>query len=328
MTATRRQLIGVLAGALTVRPLAGHAQQSAAPTIGYLGALSPDAIAHLLQVLRKGLTSGGYVERRNVAIEYRWAEGQYDRLPTLATELLRRQVAIIVASPTIAALAAKAATATVPIVFAVSDDPVKLGLVESFARPGGNATGVYGFIAETGIKRLGLLHELVPAATRIGLLINPDNANAEDQVREFRAAATAIQVEIEIVQARDTRGIDAAFVTLARKKAGALVVGVDPFLFSRRVQLAILATRHAMPAVYGTRENAEAGGLMSYGISLRESFQQLGTYTVRILNGDKPADLPVVQSTKFELVVNLPTARALGLEIPSSLLARADEVIE
>jgi ABC-type uncharacterized transport system substrate-binding protein len=328
MAATRRQLIGAVGGALAVGPFAGHAQQSAIPTIGYLGALSPDAIAHLLQVMRKGLASAGYVEGRNVAIEYRWAEGQYDRLPTLAKELVRRQVVMIVATPTIAALAAKAATATIPIVFAVSDDPVQLGLVASLARPGGNATGVYGFIAETGIKRLGLLHELVPAATRIGLLINPDNANAEDQARELRAAATAIQVEIEVVQARDSSGLDAAFATLTRNKAGALMVGVDPFLFSRRVQLAILATRHAMPTIYGTRENAEAGGLMSYGISLKETFQQLGMYLVRVLKGDKPADLPVVQSTKFELVINMPTARALGLEVPSSLLARADEVIE
>ena len=249
-------------------------------------------------------------------------------MPAMAAELVRRQVTVLVASPTPAALAAKAATASVPIVFGVTDDPVKLGLVASLARPDGNATGVYFFLSDLAVKQLGLLGELAPTATRIGLLVNPDNANAEAVIREMAAAASTIGVQIEVIRANDRPAIDAAFATLVRNKTGALVVGADPFFFSRRAQLATLATRHAIPAVYTVREFAEAGGLMSYGTSLTEAFRQIGLYAGRILKGAKPADLPVVQSTKFDLVINLTTAKALGLTVPPTLLARADEVIE
>jgi putative ABC transport system substrate-binding protein len=264
-----------------------------------------------------------------VRIEYRLAEGQYDRLPVLAAEVVRSKVAVIVATGgSAAALAAKAATTTIPIVFGVTDDPVKIGLVASLARPGGNSTGMYLFLSELGAKHLGLIRELVPAAARIGLMVNPNNANAEDVTREVGAAASTIGVEIEVVRASDSRGIESAFAALARNKVDALVVGADPFFYNRRLQIATLATRHTIPAVYNVREYAEVGGLMSYGTSLTEGWRQVAIYTSRILRGEKPADLPVVRSTKFELVINLPTARAIGLEISPTLLARADEVIE
>jgi putative ABC transport system substrate-binding protein len=235
---------------------------------------------------------------------------------------------VLVASPTPPALVAKAATASVPIVFGVTDDPVKLGLVASLARPDGNATGVYFFLSDLAVKQLGLLGELVPTATRIGLLVNPDNANAEAVIREMAAAASTIGVQIEVIRANDHPAIDAAFATLVRNKTGALVGGADPFFFSRRAQLATMATRHAIPAVYTVREFPEAGGLMSYGTSLTEAFRQIGVYTGRILKGAKPVDLPVVQSTKFDFIINLTTAKALGLDVPPTLLTRADEVIE
>jgi len=266
-----------------------------------------------------------------VAIESHLAEGQYDRLPTIAAELVRRQVAVIVASPTPAALAAKAATKTMPILFAVTDDPVKLGLVDSLARPGGNATGVNFYIAEFGLsaKRLGLLRELVPQATRIAALVNPKiSETAEAVTRDVMAAGSAIGVQIEVVHASDSQEIEAAFATFVRNRVDAVLIGTDPFFYSRRLQLATLATRHAIPAVYTVRGYPEAGGLMSYGTSLKEVYQQLGAYAGRILKGEKPADLPVVQLNKFEFVINLPTAKALGLTVPPSLLARADEVIE
>jgi putative ABC transport system substrate-binding protein len=278
--------------------------------------------------LNQNLADAGYAEGRNLAIEYRFAEGQYDRLPAMAAELVRRQVTVIVATPSVAALAAKAATATIPIVFSATDDPVKLGLVASLARPGGNATGIYFFLSELAAKQLGLLRELVPAAARIGLLVNPENANAESVTREVTEAATAIGVQIEVAKASDSRAIDAALAMLVRSKADALLVGADPFFYSRRLQLATLATRHALPAVYNVREVPEVGGLMSYGTSLTDVFQQIAVYTTRILKGTKPSDLPVMQSTRFELVINLITAKALGLEVPPTLLARADEVIE
>jgi putative ABC transport system substrate-binding protein len=249
----------------------------------------------------------------------------------MVAELVRRQVAVIVASPTPGALAAKAATQTIPILFGVTDDPVKLGLVASLARPGGNVTGVNFYIAEFGLsaKRLGLLRELVPQATRIAALVNPKNAEtAEAVTRDVTVAASAIGAKIEVVYASDSQGIEAAFVTFVRNRADALLIGTDPFFYSRRLQLATLATRHAIPAVYTVREYPEAGGLMSYGTSVKEVYQQLGVYAGRILKGEKPADLPVVQMNKFEFVINLPTARALGLSVPPSLLARADEVIE
>jgi putative ABC transport system substrate-binding protein len=323
----RRAFISLLGGA-TAWPLAARAQQPTMPVIGYLGAGFPAPGASAVAILRQGLTEAGYVEGRNVAIEYRFAEGKYDRLPSMAAELVRRQVAVIVAVPNPAALAAKAATTTIPIVFLTADDPVKLDLVANLARPGGNVTGASILFAELGPKQLGLLRELVPTAVRIGLLINPSNVNAADITKDLTAAGAAMGVQIEVVQASNILEIDAAFTSLVRKRAEALVVGTDSFFFNRRLQLATLATRHAIPAVYNAREYAEAGGLMSYGTSLMEAFRQVGIYTGRILQGAKPADLPVVQSSKFEFVINLSTARALGLEIPPTLLARADEVIE
>jgi putative tryptophan/tyrosine transport system substrate-binding protein len=323
----RREFITLIGGAATW-PLAARAQQPGMPVIGFLNAARPEAVAHLLAVFRKGLAQAGYIEGRNVAIEYRWAEGRYDRMPAMAAELVRRQVAVIVASPTPPALVAKAATATVPIVFGVTDDPVKLGLVTSLARPDGNATGVYFFLSDLGAKQLGLLRELVPAASRIALLVNPDNANAEAVIREMAGAASSIGVQIEVMRAGDIPAIDAAFPAFVRDKVDALVVGADPFFFSRRAQLATLATRHAIPAVFTVRDFPEAGGLMSYGTSLTEVFNQLGVYVGRILGGAKPTDLPVVQSTKFDFIINLTTAKALGLTVPDTVLARADEVIE
>ena len=323
----RRELITMLSG-FAAWPFAVHAQQAAMPVIGYLGAGSPAPSASVLGIFRQGLAEAGYLESRNIAIEYRFAEGRYDRLPVLAEELVRRQVAMIFANPSPAALAAKAATATIPIVFTAAEDPVRLGLVTNLARPSGNATGVTFQFAELGPKQMGLLRELVPRAARIGLLVNPSNMNAADVTKNLTAAGLAMGVQVEAVQASNILEIDAAFASLVRKRADALVVGPDSFFFSRRLQLATLATRHTIPAIYNIREFAEAGGLMSYGTSLAEAYRQAGIYAGRILKGTKPADLPVVQSSKFEFVINLSTARALGLEIPATLLARADEVIE
>jgi putative tryptophan/tyrosine transport system substrate-binding protein len=324
----RRLLITLLGGAAAVWPIAASAQQRAMPVIGFLGAASAAPSAHQVAAFGQGLDEAGYVEGRNVTIEYRWAEGQYDRLPAMAADLVHRQVAAIVAVAIPAAIAAKAATATIPIVFNVTGDPVSLGLVAGLARPDSNATGVNNFIAELGAKQLGLLRELLPAAARIGLLVNPTNANVEGVTKDVMAAAATLGVQIDVVQASDSREIEAAFATLVRNKTNALLIGSDAFFISRRVQLATLTTRHAIPAVQNLRAFAEVGGLMSYGTSQTEGFRQLGVYTGRILKGAKPADLPVVQSTKFEFVINLPTARALGLEVPPTLLARADEVIE
>jgi putative tryptophan/tyrosine transport system substrate-binding protein len=324
----RREVIAVL-GSAAAWPLAARAQQPPMPVVGYLDALSPGVSAPRIAVFRRGLAEADYVEGRNVAIEYRWAEGQYDRLPEMASELVSRQVAVIVASTIPAAVAAKAATATVPIVFFVAEDPVKLGLVAGLARPGGNATGVFNFAVElVGAKDLGLLRELVPTAARIGLMVNPTNQNVDGVTKNVTAAALATGVQIDVVQANDSREIEVAFGTLVRNRADALVIGPDALFTSRRLQLATMATRHVIPAIYTARDFPEAGGLMSYGTSLTEMYRQLGVYAGRVLKGDKPAELPVVQSTKFELVINLPTARALGLEIPATLLARADEVIE
>ena len=307
-------------------PHAARAQKPA--VVGYLSVGSPGR-GDIMMILSQRLAEAGYVEGRNVAIESRWAEGQYDRLPAMAAELVRRQVDVIVAAGGSApALAAKAATTTIPIVFSVTDDPVKLGLVASLARPGGNATGVNSFLSDLGAKQLGLLRELVPAAARLGVLVNPNNANVDSLTREVTAAALAIGVEVDVLQASDSREIEAAFTALVRNRTEALLVGADPFFYSRRLQLATLATRHAIPAIYNVREFAEAGGLISYGTSLTEMYRQVGVYTGSILKGANPADLPVVRSTKFELVVNLPTAKALGLAVPPTLLARADEVIE
>jgi len=323
----RREFI-TLVGTAATWPLAARAQQPAMPVIGFLSALLQATTAPDTATVRLSLAEAGYVEGRNLGVEHRFAEGQYDRLPTMASELLRRQVAVIVAMGTPAALAAKAATASLPIVFSVTEDPVNLGLVASIARPGGNATGVSFLLSELAPKQLGLLRELLPAASRFGLLVNPKNENAETITRDLKAAAAKISVEISVVQASNSREIEAAFAALVRDKVDALVIGTDPFFYSRRVQLTTLATRHALPAVYNLRGYAEAGGLMSYGTSITEAYRQVGVYTGRILKGEKPTDLPVVQSTKFDFIINLPTARAIGLEIPPMLLARADEVIE
>ena len=324
----RRDFIAGLGGA-AAWPQMARAQQPAMPVVGYLYAGSPEPAARLINVFRQALANSGYVEGQNVTIEYRWAEGYYERLPEMAKDLARRQVTVIVTPPsTAAALAAKHATATIPIVFSVTDDPVKLGLVASLGRPSGNLTGVNFFVAELGAKRLGLLHELLPAVNRVGLLVNPNNANTEAVIVDVNAAASAIGINVHILQARNSHEIEGAFAAFVRDKSAALLVGPDSVFQNRRVQLATLAARHAIPAVFAVREFAEAGGLMSYGTSLSEVYRQLALYTSRILKGTKVADLPVVQSVKFELVINLPTARALGLEIPPSLLARAYEVIE
>jgi len=317
----RREFITLLGGTAAAWPLTARAQQPAMPVIGYLSAGSPLAAARLIAVFRQSLAEAGYDEGRNVV-------DHYDRLPALAAELVRRQVAVIVASPAPSAVAAKAAIATVPIVFHVSADPVKLGLVASLAYPGGNATGVNSFQTELGAKQLGLLRELLPTAARIGLLVNPTNPTVEDFTKDVTAAAATTGVQIDIVPASDSREIEAAFAAIIRNKADGLLIGADSFFYNRRLQLATLATRHALPAVSPTREFAEAGGLISYGTNLSEVYRQMGVYAGRILRGAKPADLPVVQATKFELIINLPTARALDLEIAPTLLARADEVIE
>jgi putative ABC transport system substrate-binding protein len=323
----RREFITLVGGAAAAWPIAARAQQAA--VIGYLGAGSATAGVQIMTALRQSLAEAGYVDGRNVAIESHWAEGQYDRLPAMASELVRGQVAVIIATGgTAPALAAKAATTAIPLVFSVTDDPVELGLVASLARPGGNATGVTFLLAVLGAKQLGLLRELVPAAKRIGLLVNPNNTTSMAQTSDVVAAASSLGATIDVVRASDSREIETTFALLVRDRAEALLVGTDPFLYSRRVQLATLAARHAIPAIYPVRENVEVGGLMSYGTSLSEVYRQVGAYTVRILKGAKPADLPVVRSTKFELVINLPTARALGLAVPPTLLARADEVIE
>jgi putative tryptophan/tyrosine transport system substrate-binding protein len=323
----RRAFIALLGSAAAAWPLAARAQQ-ALPVIGLLSAGSAASAAQVAgPAFRKGLAEAGFVEGKNVAIEYHYAQGQYDRLPTMAKDLASRQITVLVATPTQAALAAKSASAAIPIVFGVTDDPVQLGLVASLARPGGNATGVNFLLTDLGAKQLGLLHELIPSARRFGVLINPGHENAEILTREMRAAATALGVDMVVVHASDSLGIDAAFARL-RGTSEALVVGTDPFFYSRRVQLVTLAARHGLPAVFNVREYAEAGGLMSYGTSLAEAYRLVGAYTGRILKGEKPADLPVIQSTKFDFVINLPTARALGLDIPPFLLARADEVIE
>jgi ABC-type uncharacterized transport system substrate-binding protein len=300
------------------------------PVVGLLDQRSPETLADRLRGFRQGLRDAGFVEGQSVAIEYRWAENQIDRLSELAADLVRRQVAVIVApgGPP-SALAARAATTTIPVVFIVSEDPVRLGLVASLARPGGNVTGINFFSLELTAKRLSLLRELVPAASRVAVLVNPANAtNVETALREVGAAARAIGLQIQVLNASTVREINAAFETLAHERPDALFVGIDPFFNSRRTQLVNLAARHTLPASYPARDYAEAGGLMSYGASIVDAWRQVGTYAGRILKGTKPADLPVVQASKFELVINAQTATMLGLDVPPTLLARADEVIE
>jgi putative tryptophan/tyrosine transport system substrate-binding protein len=330
----RREFIAALGGAAaassTIWPLAARAQQPVLPVIGFVHSGSADGSAYVAAAFRKGLGETGYVEGQNVAIEYHWLQGQFDGLPALMTDLVRRRVAVIVtpaAGP--AALAAKAATATIPIVFGVGDDPVKLGLVASLARPGGNATGINFFSQEVDAKRLGLLHELVPKAVRIAVLLNPTNpTSAEATLREVQEAARVIGLEIHVLNASTSREIDTAFAILARERPDALFVAGDAFFNSRRVQFATLAVRDRIPAIYSVSDFVLAGGLMSYGTNLGDRIRQVGVYTGDILKGSKPADLPVLQSTKFEFVINMQTARALGIEVPPTLLATADEVIE
>jgi putative ABC transport system substrate-binding protein len=326
----RREFITLLGGAAVAWPLAARAQQPAMPMIGFLSGTSAGAQPHWLAAFRKGLNEAGYVEGHNVSIAYRWAEGQYNRLPELAADLIRHHVRVIVtpASPP-AALAAKAATMTIPIVFSVGEDPVTLGLVASLSRPGGNATGINFFVAELTGKRLGLLRELLPKVDRLGVLVNPSNVEiAERALKDAKAAAAAIGLQIQALNASNADEIDAAFTTLVSDRSDALLVAPDSFFNSRRVQIAIRAAHHSVPAIYSQRDYAEAGGLISYGTDVNDSIRQQGVYAGRILNGIKPADLPVIQSTKFELVINLRTAKKLGISVPDSVLARADEVIE
>jgi ABC-type uncharacterized transport system substrate-binding protein len=322
----RRKFLATLGGA-AAWPLASRAQQPAMPVIGFIDAASAAERTDFMAAFRQGLAEGGYVEGQNVAIEYRWAEGRYDRLPELAADLVRRRVSVIATPATTpAALAAKAATTTIPIVFGVGGDPVHLGLVASLNRPGSNATGVNFFTIELMAKRMQLLRELVPGAKRVAVLVNPTDRSNESTLRDVETAVIGQQVLA--FEAATGREIDAAFESLERKKVDALFVAGGAFYAARRVQLAVLAARYAVPATYSQRTFVEAGGLMSYGTNLADTWRQVGLYTARILKGAKPTDLPVVQSSKFELVINLNTARALRFEVPPTLLASADEVIE
>jgi len=325
----RREFIALLSSSAAAWPLAARAQQSAVPVIGVVNAGSLEASASRVAAFRKGLSETGYVEGQNVAVEYHWFSGQYDRLPMLMADLVGRRVAVIAALVSAGALAAKAATTTIPIVFVVSENPVSLGLVASLARPGGNMTGINIFFHELVAKRLGLLHDLVPKAVRVAVLVNPANTvSAEATLREIPDAARRLGLQIQVIKATTSREIDAAFATLVRDRADALFVAPDGFFISRRVQLATLAARHAIAATYHSREVVEVGGLMSYGTHIVDMYRQAGVYTGQILKGAKPGDLPVLQSTKFEFVINLQTARALGLDVPLHLQQLADEVIE
>jgi putative ABC transport system substrate-binding protein len=322
---TRREFITLLGGA-AAWPVVARAQQ---PVIGFLSTRSPEDIPHLLAAFRRGLAENGYVEGQNVTIEYRWALGEYDRLEALATELVQRPVLVFVtAGGEPAALAAKAATSTIPIAFVIGGDPVKIGLAASYNRPGGNATGISILTNTLEPKRLGLLHQLVPQAATIGVLLNPNFPLFDGQLKDVQEAARAVGLQIIVLRAGDDRDVEAVFETVAQQRIPALTVGADPFFDTRRDKLVALAARHAVPAIYHFREFAAAGGLMSYGIDISEVWREVGDYAGRILKGAKPADLPVMQPTKFEFVINLKTAKALGLAIPAGVLLFADEVIE
>ena len=324
----RREFISLLGGAAAAWPLAARAQQAAIPVVGYLNNGSPESDASRLTGLRRGLNEIGYVEGRNFVIEYRWAGNQADRLPALAADLVQLRVTVIVAAGLLLALAAKAATTSIPIVFNVAADPVQLGLVASLNRPGGNLTGTNSLIGELGAKGLAVLHELMPSIATIGFLENPNNPVSGLMRRDVLAAAPVVGLKVQILKAGTDREIDAAFVSLVQAQTGALLVGNDPLFNSRIEQLVALAARHAIPTMYSWREFVVADGLISYGLSLIENYRQTGLYTGRILKGEKPVDMPVMQTTKLELAINLKTAKALGLDVPPSLLSIADEVIE
>jgi putative tryptophan/tyrosine transport system substrate-binding protein len=326
----RREFITLIGGSAAAWPLAARAQQPAMPVVGLVSGESQETSVRRAAAFRKALNEAGYVEGQNVTVEYHWLDGQYDRLPPLMADLVRRRVAVIaIPGSNPAALAAKAATTTIPIVFGVGADPVELGLVASLARPGSNATGINFFVADIAAKRLGLLHDLVPKAVRIAVLVNPANtSSAEATRRDIPEAARALGLQTQVLKASTSREIEVAFATLVHDRAEALFIAPDGFFSSRRVQFATLATRHGIPAAYSAREGVEAGVLMSYGTDVLDMYRQVGVYTGKILKGAKPSDLPVLQSTKFEFAINLQTARALGIDVPNALQLLADEVIE
>ena len=325
----RRDFLGALGGAAAAWPVGARAQQPAMPVIGWLNVLSPGGRTHLADAFRRGLSETGYVEGQNVSIEYRWAENQIDRLPALAADLISRRVAVIAATGgNHSAFAAKALTTTIPIVFTSGIDPIKVGLVASLSRPSGNLTGISWFSSHLTAKGLGLLHDLVPNATVVALLVNPNSPEAQSQPEEARAAAHGLGKSLLVLNATTANEIDTAFATLVQQRAGAVVVGSDSFFTSQRTQIVVLAARHAIPAIYFNRDFAEAGGLMSYGNDVRDAYREAGVYVARILRGEKPAGLPINQATKFELVINITTAKALRLAVPNSMQLLADTVIE
>jgi len=324
----RRDFIKVIAGSAAAWPFAARAQQAAVPVIGFISYASRDAAQRYVAGFHQGLKETGFIEGQNVAVDYQWAEGQYERLTPLAVDLVRRQVAVILSGGSPAALAAKAATGTIPIVFTSGDDPIRIGLVTSLNAPGGNITGVFALLSALEAKRLGLLREMLPQANVIVALVNPNVSDAKTQVNDMQAAARALGQQIHIINASSDSELDTAFTTISQLRAEALIVSTDAFFLVRREQIVALATRNAIPAIYFVREFVTSGGLMSYGTNLAEAYRQAGVYTGRVLKGEKPANLPVAQSTKFEFVINLKTAKALGIKVPSGVLSIADEVIE